>query len=172
MAFNMAFNKSARFFKHLFGGAWQVRRRLPASALKSIESAIRESEKTHTGELRFVVEAVLHPYELLGGKTPRARAVEIFARLNVWDTEQNNGVLIYLLLADHDVEIVADRGIHGYVGTQGWEAICHAMETAFRQGRFEEGMLAGIKEISAVLQKNFPADASDKNELSNEPLAL
>ena len=144
----------------------------PASALSNIESAIREGEKTHTGELRFVVEAVLHPYELLRSKTPRARAIELFARLNVWDTEQNNGVLIYLLLADHDVEIVADRGIHSCVGTQGWEAICHDMEIAFRQGRFEEGVLLGIREISEVLQKNFPADTPDKNELSNEPLVL
>jgi uncharacterized membrane protein len=168
----MKLNKITRFFKHLFGGAWQVRRHFSASVLQKIEAAISQSEKTHTGEIRFVVEAVLHPYELLRGKTPRARALELFGRLGVWDTEQNNGVLIYLLLADHDVEIVADRGIHGYVGTQGWEAICHGMEIAFRQGQFEEGVLVGIKEISEVLQKNFPAGAADKNELSNVPLAL
>lgn len=168
----MKLNKITRFFKHLFGGAWQVRRHFSASVLQQIEAAISRSEKTHTGEIRFVVEAALHPYELLRGRTPRARALELFGRLGVWDTEQNNGVLIYLLLADHDVEIVADRGIHGYVGTQGWEAICHDMETAFRQGQFEEGVLVGIKEISEVLQKNFPVGAADKNELSNEPLAL
>ena len=168
----MKLNKITRFFKHLLGGAWQVRRHFSASVLQQIEAAISRSEKTHTGEIRFVVEAVLHPYELLRGRTPRARALELFGRLGVWDTEQNNGVLIYLLLVDHNVEIVADRGIHGYVGTRGWEEICHEMEIAFRQGRFEEGVLVGIKEISEVLQKNFPAGAADKNELSNVPLAL
>jgi len=168
----MILNKIVRFFKHLFGGAWQVRRHFSASVLQQIEAAISRIEKTHTGEIRFVVEAVLHPYELLRGKTPRARALELFGRLGIWDTEQNNGVLIYLLLADRNVEIVADRGIHGYVGTQGWGVICHEMEIAFRQGRFEEGVLVGIKEISEVLQKNFPASAVNKNELSNEPLVL
>jgi uncharacterized membrane protein len=168
----MMLNKFKRFFKHLFGGAWQVHRHFPASALLNIENAIRESEKTHSGELRFVIEAALHPSDVLQDKTPRQRAIELFARLGVWDTEHNNGVLIYLLLADRDVEIVADRGIHGHVGTHGWEAICREMETAFRLGQFEAGMLAGVKEIGEVLQKHFPVAAGDKNELSNELLVL
>lgn len=167
----MIFTRITRFFKHL-GGAWQVRRHFPASTLKHIESAIQQSETAHTGELRFVVEAALHPYAVLLGKTPRQRAVELFASLGVWDTEQNNGVLIYLLLADHDVEIVADRGIHGHVGTEGWERICHGMEAAFREGRFEEGMLVGIKEIGEVLQKHFPTNRPNKNELPDKPLVL
>jgi uncharacterized membrane protein len=160
-----------RFFRHM-GGAWQVRRHFPKHVLQNIEHAIRESETTHSGELRFVIEAALHPYSVLLGKTPRQRALEHFANLGVWDTEQNNGVLIYLLLADHDVEIVADRGINNFVGTQGWEQICHDMEAAFRKGEFEAGMLVGIREIGEVLEKHFPADGSNKNELSDKPLVF
>jgi uncharacterized membrane protein len=114
----------------------------------------------------------LHPVELAMGKTPRQRAIELFARLGVWDTADNNGVLVYLLLADHDVEIVADRGIHGHVGASGWEAICKGMEAAFRQGRFESGVMVGIQQIGEVLQKHFPANVANENELPDAPLVL
>jgi len=167
----MIMKKIIRFFKHL-GGAWQVRRHFPSAALKRIEDAIRSSEKTHSGELQFVVEAALHPYEALLGKTPRQRAIELFSRLGIWDTEQNNGVLIYLLLADHDVEIVADRGIHKHIGDHGWDAICRDMETAFREGQFEAGMLLGIRQISEVLHTHFPSDGSNINELPDKPLVV
>jgi uncharacterized membrane protein len=167
----MISNKIVRFCKHL-AGPGHVRKHFPPSVLKNIEHAIRETENTHNGELRFVIEAALHPYALWQGETPRQRAIELFAKLGIWDTEHNNGVLIYLLLADHDVEIVADRGIHGHVGPEGWEAICRRMETAFRKGEFEAGMLAGIREIGVVLQKHFPANGSNKNELPDEPLVV
>ena len=140
--------------------------------MQNIEAAIRQSESGHTGEIRFVVEAALHPVELVMGKTPRQRAIELFARLGVWDTADNNGVLVYLLLADHDVEIVADRGIHGHVGASGWEAICKEMEAAFRQGRFESGLMVGIQQIGEVLQKHYPANVANENELPDAPLVL
>ncbi len=165
-----------RFFKHLISAAlpvsWQVRKHFSDSALNRIEKAIKASEKTHAGEIRFVVEACLHPIEILRKKTPKSRALELFGRFNIWDTEQNNGVLIYLLLADRDVEIVADRGIHQYVGNEGWDAICHTMEIEFRQGNFEAGVLQGLSEISQLLQKHYPADADDNNELPNAPIVL
>ena len=119
-----------------------------------------------------MVEAGLHPYEILCKKTPKKRAVELFGRLNIWDTEHNNGVLIYLLLADRDVEIVADRGIHQHIGHDGWEAICREMEVLFRKGEFETGVLQGIAHISAALEKHFPQIGVSKNEVSNKPLIM
>lgn len=161
-----------RFFKHLLSAPWQVHGYFSRAALVRIETAIRDSERLHSGQLRFAVEVGLHPYSLWQGKTPRQRALELFARLGVWDTAQNNGVLIYLLLADHDVEIVADRGIHAHVGNAGWEAICHEMETMFRRGEFEAGVLLGIERISTLLQQHFPPREDHPNELSDAPILL
>ena len=140
--------------------------------MRNIEAAVARSEAGHSGEIRFVVEAALHPFDLLRGVTPRQRAIELFARLGIWDTQHNNGVLIYLLLADHDVEIVADRGVDHEVGAQGWQAICLEMEAAFRQGRFENGVIAGIARISDLLRQQFPTDAVNDNELPDTPLVL
>jgi uncharacterized membrane protein len=169
-------NSVCRFFKHMFSHPWQVNRHFSAGALHNIEKAIAVSEKTHGGEIRFVVEAGLHPYEIVFKKTPKKRAIELFGRLNIWDTEYNNGVLIYLLLADRDVEIVADRGIDKHVGHDNWEKICREMEALFRKGEFEAGVLQGIAEIDAHLQRHFPHKNSNKkpkkNELSDKPLVM
>ncbi len=162
-------NSAYRFFKHFFGHPWHVSRHFSASALHNIEQAISASEKTHAGEVRFIVETGLHPLEILYKKTPKKRALELFGSLNIWDTEHNNGVLIYLLLVDKDVEIVADRGINKHVGHAGWEKICHDMEVMFRRGEFEAGVLQGIAEISAELEKHFPLTGKNKNEISNKP---
>jgi uncharacterized membrane protein len=165
-------NPIIRFIKHTFSNPWQVKSRFSAEALRNIEKAISASEKQHAGEIRFVVEAGLHPYEILCKKTPKKRAIELFGRLNIWDTEYNNGVLIYLLLADRDVEIVADRGIDKHVGNDGWEAICRDMEALFRKAEFEAGVLQGIAEISAELEKYFPQNGASKNEVSNKPIVM
>jgi uncharacterized membrane protein len=165
-------NPVLRFFKHMLSSPWQVRRHFSTQSLDAIEKAITASEKTHAGEIRFVVEAGLHPIEVLYKKTPKKRAIELFGRLNIWDTEHNNGVLIYLLLADRDVEIVADRGIHRLVGDAVWDKICHEMELLFRQGKFEAGVLLGITQISAELQLHFPLTGINKNEISNRPLVM
>lgn len=172
----------ARFLKHLFSNPWQVKCHFSEQALDHIESAITASETQHTGEIRFVVESGLHPYEIACKKTPRARAIELFGRLNIWDTEQNNGVLIYLLLADRDVEIVADRGIDKHIGYDNWDLICHEMEVMFRRGEFEAGVLEGIQEVNDALEQHFPitkvknkrkrAVQRKKNELSDKPLIL
>ena len=165
-------NPFLRFFNHLVSHTWQVHKRFSASALRNIEQAIKASERTHLGEIRFVVESGLHPIEIIYKKTPKKRALEVFGRFNVWDTQHNTGVLIYLLLADRDVEIVADRGIHQHVGNNGWDAICHAMELEFRQGSFESGVLQGLYEISQLLQTHFPAASVNDNELPNRPIIL
>ncbi|HEY0562924.1 MAG TPA: TPM domain-containing protein [Methylophilus sp.] len=161
-----------RFFKHLCSTPWHVNRHFSAKSLSTIEKAIANSERAHAGEIRFVVEAGLHPLEILNGKSPQKRALELFGRLNIWDTEHNNGVLIYLLLADRDVEIVADRGIHHHVGADGWEQICHDMEVLFRKGEFEVGVLQGIAEISAALSQHFPNTGTSRNELPNRPIVM
>ena len=161
-----------RFIKHMFSHPWQFKRHFSAEALRNIEKAISTAEKTHAGEIRFVVESGLHPYEILCKKTPIKRAIELFGRLNIWDTEHNNGVLIYLLLADRDVEIVADRGIDKQVGHDGWEEICREMEVLFKKAKFEAGVLQGITHISAELEKHFPQTGISKNELSNKPLVM
>jgi len=161
-----------RFFRHLFSTPWHVSRHFSAASLHHIEQAIKQSETMHSGEIRFVVEGDLHPLHIICSKQPRARAIELFSQLRIWDTAQNNGVLIYLLMADHDVEIIADRGIHAHVGAEGWETICKAMEAKFRQGEFEAGVLLGISLITQQLQQHFPANGPNENELSDKPLIL
>jgi uncharacterized membrane protein len=165
-------NPIIRFIKHMFSHPWQVKSHFSAAALHNIEKAIAASEKAHAGEIRFVVEAGLHPYEIVFKKTPKKRAIELFGRLNIWDTEYNNGVLIYLLLADRDVEIVGDRGIDKHLSHAGWEEICREMESLFRKGEFEVGVLHGIDKISEVLEQYFPQKGGSKNEISNQPLIL
>lgn len=161
-----------RVLRHLFHGRLHVLRHFSSATMQRIESAIADSETRHMGELRFAVEAALDWRDLWRAVTPRQRAVEVFSQLRVWDTEHNSGVLVYLLLADRDVEIVADRGIHARVGEAGWEAICREMEEAFRQGDFEQGVLTGIARISTLLNQHFPAHHKNPNELPDSPVIV
>ncbi|MEK6749824.1 MAG: TPM domain-containing protein [Pseudomonadota bacterium] len=161
-----------RILRHLFMPPWRVRLAFPARTLRAIEAAIHECETTHAGEIRFAVESALPLFPLLRGQTARARALEVFAHLRVWDTEHNNGVLIYLLLADHDVEIIADRGVHARVGGEAWEQICREMEVLFRDGKFEAGVLHGVREVSKQLVRFYPSRGPGPNELANRPVVL
>lgn len=161
-----------RVLRHLFMPPWRVRLAFPARTLRAVEAAIREGEAAHAGEIRFAVESALPLIPLLRGQSARERALEVFSHLRVWDTEHNNGVLVYLLLADHDVEIVADRGIHARVGGEGWEKICREMEALFREGKFEEGVLHGIRAVGAHLVRHYPAQGRGRNELDNKPIVL
>lgn len=149
-----------------------MKRVFPRYVLSAIEAAIKASEATHLGEIRFAVEAALDPRALIGDLSARERAVEIFSQLKVWDTEHNNGVLIYLLLADRRVEIVADRGINNAVGQQGWDPICREMEKAFKQGEFERGAITGIQSIAAHLVRLYPASGANENELPDQVVLL
>ena len=164
--------KIKRFIKHLFALHWIATRAFPGRTLKAIEAAIRDSEKTHDGELRFAVEAGLHPLPLLRGQTTRQRAREVFAGLHVWDTEHNSGVLIYVQLVDRRIEIVADRGISVKVPQKQWDAICRGIEHAYRNGEFEQGTLTGIREITALLAAHFPPSGANPNELPDRPVVL
>src|SRR3954454_12348909 len=150
-----------------------VRRAFPEPAVTAIEKAIKRSETSHAGEIRFAVEAALGTQSLLKGQTGRERAVDVFSHLRVWDTEQNNGVLIYLLLADRNVEIIADRGINARVTNDEWESICRKMESSFAHGQFESGVIAGIEAIGGHLREHFPArNEGSENELPNRPVIL
>src|SRR6266540_6266814 len=148
--------KPRRLGRHFVTDHHSVRRRFSSQALKRIEDAIAAGERRHEGQLRFAVEASLPLAQILRGLEPRARALELFGRLGVWDTEHNNGVLIYVLLADKDVEIVADRGIARRVAQHEWEGVCREIEAAFSQGRFEDGAFDGIAAISELLAQHFP----------------
>ena len=161
-----------RWLRHELTNASALNKVLSAEAMTRLGAVVTAGEKRHTGEIRLVIEASLDLPLFRNGPSARERAVSVFSNLRVWDTEANNGVLIYLLLADHDVEIVADRGINEIVGAVGWEGICHGMEQAFRLGRFEEGLQEGIEEVAEHLEAHFPHDGENTNELPDEPLIL
>lgn len=161
-----------RIARHLLMSHWQVHRAFPPRSLRAIKAAIHACEQTHAGQICFAVEGTLPTLALLRGQSVRERAIEMFARLRVWDTEQNNGVLIYILLADRAVEIVADRGIHTKAGAPQWTEICQALQDDFRQGRFEQGALACIESVATCLRQHFPAQGSTINELPDRPILL
>lgn len=162
----------SRILKHLWYGNMHVSSRFPKAALDRIEAAVKDAEAKTSGEIRFAVEPSLELRPLLAGQSARERAIDAFGALRVWDTEANNGVLIHLLLADHDVEIVADRGIDAMVGVAGWEAVCKAMEAEFRAGRFEAGAVKGIAEVGRLLADHFPKVGADPDELPNRPALM
>jgi uncharacterized membrane protein len=161
-----------RWTANLLATPLMTRRRFPAHALSAIESAITTVEARHAGEIRFVIETALDVSALLADRTPRERAVEVFSQYRVWDTANNNGVLIYLLMAEHDVEISADRGIAAKVSDAEWQAVCQEMETHFRAGRFREGAIAGVEGVAALLARHFPHEGGDRNEQPNRPILL
>lgn len=161
-----------RIFRHLIAPQWVVRRAFPPPVLARIEAAVTASEASHRGELRFVVEGSLDLMPLLKGLTPRERALQVFSELRVWDTEENTGVLVYVQLIDHDIEIVADRGISARVAQSEWDKVCQRMEEAFQVGRYEHGLLSGIERVTALLAQHFPALAVNPDELPDKPVTL
>ena len=160
----------ARVVQNLMTLHWASRWRFPERALGEIEAAIRAGEMRHSGEVCFAVESALELGELWRGKTARDRAIEVFSELRVWDTAANNGVLIFLLLAERNVEIVADRGAAACVEAAAWEDVCRAMEAHFRAGRFAEGALAGVNAVSELVARHFPASGENANELRDRPV--
>jgi uncharacterized membrane protein len=161
-----------RIGRHLIGHRGQLRRDFRRDVLERIEQAVEAGEASHSGQVRFVVEAALEGAPLFRNQPARERALDIFSQLRIWDTAHNNGVLIYLLLADRDVEIVADRGIHAKVGAATWETICREMETEFRAGHFERGVLKGIEAVSRELARHFPRAGGGLNELPDAPVLM
>src|SRR5262249_2186030 len=144
----------------------------PPAELARVENAIAQGEQRHAGQVCFAIEAALPLARVWHGVRPRERALEVFGSLRVWDTEGNDGVLVDVLLADHDVEIVADRGIHARVGDDGWRSIVRAMEAKFRAGRYAEGAEEGIRAVSDLLAQHSPRTGGERNELSDKPVVL
>lgn len=164
--------QAARVLRHLFATRWGTRRRFTSDVLARIEKSLRRIEGQHAGELRFAIETAFDMPELWYGVTPRQRALQVFGHLGVWDTEGNNGVLIYVLLADRDVEIIADRAIAARVPKSEWDSVCRDMEEHFRAGRFAEGSEAGISAIGRLLGEHFPGSGGDHDEQPNQPVLL
>jgi uncharacterized membrane protein len=164
-----------RVLRHLVSTPHALRRTLlPPASLERIAQAIHEAEAGHQGEIRFAIEAALPWSYLRRNARPRERALMLFSKLRVWDTEHNNGVLLYVNLADRAVEIVADRGIAAKVPRAQWQAICHAARDHFRRSQREAGILAAIQAIGAVLAEHFPLapGESRSNELPDQPVLL
>jgi uncharacterized membrane protein YgcG len=160
----------ARFWRHARMHSFQERRAFPRTTLDAIQRAVAGEERRHRGQVVFVVEAELTSAQLWHGLSSRARAREVFAARGVWNTEENNGILIYVLLADRRVEIVADRGIDAKVAGVDWHAICRTMERHFRAGEFEAGSIAGVRAVSDLLARHFPSGgAPHANELPDRP---
>ena len=177
-------NKLSVLLKHLWLDESDTRRAIPADLLQRLAERVAASEQRHTGEIRLCIEASLPTSYLwrlnrqntLAALT-RQRAVMMFSKLRVWDTEHNNGVLIYLLLAEHAIEIVADRGLSKHVSPAQWESMVANMSAAFKAGRYEEGLTEAMAETSAVLVQHFAVDAApggppNANELPDKPMLL
>lgn len=163
-----------RIAANMFRAWWQLPRVFPQRAMLAIQQRIATSESTHRGEIVFAVESRLPFLPLLRGLTPRRRAVQLFAGLGVWETEKNSGVLIYVLLAEHAIEIFVDRGAARHVPQARWDAICSAAASAFARGEFEGGMLAAIDAVGEILVERFPANGGARNpdELDDAPVVL
>ena len=161
-----------RILKHLCTPDWIARRAFPEASLKKIERAIKSSEAEHDGELRFVIEASLPLRYLVGGRSSRRRALDLFAQLGVWDTEHNIGVLVYVQLVSRHIDIVADRGIARKVEQVEWDAVCRAMQLSFRKNQYEDGALQAITTITRILARHFPPHGARANELPDRPVVL
>jgi uncharacterized membrane protein len=163
---------TTRLLRHLLASRAATRRRFSGEVLKSVEAAIAAAERRSSGEIRFVVETALELPEVWAGVMPRERALQTFSDLHVWNTELRNGVLIYVLTADRDVEIVADRGAARVIDQADWEGVCRLMEDHFRAGRYAAGALAGIEAVGGLLERHFPARDRNRDELPNQPALL
>jgi uncharacterized membrane protein len=164
----------SRWFRHTFATQSELRRAFPPASLEQIEAAVSASERLHSGEIRVAIEGALDPGAVARGKTPRQRALELFAALGVWDTEHNNGVLIYVLMADHDVEIVADRGFNGRVDAAGWASVCEDMRREFIAGRYAAGVVTGVEDVGRLVGAHYPQVPGqfDEDQLPNRPTIL
>jgi uncharacterized membrane protein len=162
----------ARLLRHRWMDAADTHKAIPPELVERLGRRVAASEQRHSGQIRLYVEASLPLSYLWRGATPRERAIAMFGKLRVWDTEANNGVLIYLLLAENAIEIVADRGLASRVSAGEWQAIVQRMGSAFRERRFEDGLTQALEEVSALLVAHFPREAgqANPNELPDAPV--
>jgi uncharacterized membrane protein len=156
-------NRFLRIVRHRWRDARDARRAVGEAGVAALQTRVTESERAHTGEIRICVEAGLPLSYLWRGASARQRAVMLFGKLRVWDTHHNNGVLIYLLLADHRIEIVADRGLNDLVPPSLWAEVTARMAASFAKNRFAEGLEAAVSEVHVLLAKHFPAEPGRPN---------
>ncbi len=162
-----------RLLQHLRFPPWRLQRRFPPAAMDALTQCIAAGERRHLGEVRLVLEGRLELAALWRGQPVRERAIEVFASLGVWDTEANIGVLIYVLMAERRIEIVADRGISRQVDAARWQAICGAIQAAFRQGRWQAGLEAGLDAVNEELVRHYPRGGRPhQGELPDRPVLL
>jgi uncharacterized membrane protein len=166
--------KLSRLLKHRWHDETDAKRALSPAALDRIEARVKASERHHSGEIKVCVEASLPLSYLWRDASARERAVTMFGKLRVWDTDANNGVLIYLLLAERHIDIVADRGLNDHVSAAQWDILLKDMSGAFKRGEFESGLIAAVDAIDALLARNFPASSRSENpnELPDRPTLL
>jgi uncharacterized membrane protein len=162
----------SRAIKHLCTTAAAGRRAFPEDTLKAIQAAIAEGERRHRAEVRMIVEAALSVPSAWNGVSARERARELYSHYRIWDTEENCGVLVYVNLADHKVEIVADRGVGRVISARDWQAVCRTMTQGFAQGDFHNSVIAALNQLNALLQEHYPDDGSRRNQLSDKPLVI
>ena len=163
-----------RFFKHVFTTGGAARRAFPQATLDAIQALIGDGETRHRAQLKLIIEPALDWSDLLDGTSSRARAHALFSRYRIWDTAENCGVLVYINLADHKVEIVTDRGVGAAVQHAEWETACRLMTQGFGQGKFHDSVLAGVAHVNVQLEESFPDNGSRErgNEVSDRPVLL
>ncbi|MDB5796933.1 MAG: hypothetical protein JWP36_835 [Paucimonas sp.] len=162
-----------RLLRHLMTTDAAGRRAFPQSSLKAIQGAVARGEKMHRAEIKVMIEPALGFGEVLEGQTSRHRARELFTEYRVWDTEENCGILVYINLADHAVEIIADRGVNKLLEAAQWQQVCRTMAAGFALGRYEQGAVEALTQLNQLLQARLPGgDGENPNELGNRPVML
>lgn len=164
--------RCGRAIKHWRSTPATARQAFPQATLQAIESAIADGEQIHHAEVRFIVEAGLTPAMAYQGVSNRQRARELFAQYGIWDTEDNVGVLIYINLAEHQVDIVADRNVGRRITPEQWQAVCRTMTAGFCTGNFHDSTLQALHQLNGLLQNHFPASGAPRNQLPNDPILL
>lgn len=165
----------ARWWRHLTFSRAKLRHHFPKDQLAHIQEIVAEGERTHRAEIRVVIEGAFSAAELSRRLSPRARAIELFSTLRVWDTEDNCGVLLYILLADRAIEIVADRGIHSRAGNAFWETLVAQLSAAFQHSKYEEGVASVLTGLNEMLTQHYPTDSTARkthNELADQPVLI
>lgn len=165
-------NTLSRLWRHLKTTAGTGRRAFPQEVLDAIQQTIAEGERLHRAEVRVIIETSLTLGQVLKGETSRMRARTLFSEHRIWDTEENTGVLIYVLLADHKVEIITDRAVGRALTPQEWQGVCRTMTEDFRRGDYRHGAVSALEQLNALLHERFPDDGSRANQLSDHPVVL
>jgi uncharacterized membrane protein len=169
---NIEWHKLRRLWRHLSTTTLAARRAFPHPTLQAIQSAIGAGETAHRAEVRVIVEAALSPGLVWRNGSARERAVELFGKYRIWDTEENCGLLLYVNMADHKVEIVPDRGVNLAVSKQEWHSVCRTMTDGFAAGSYHDSILAALAELNALLARHYPHVEGQHNELSDKPILL